>query len=204
MQGERAFGEALARPGVWAFWWPRFLRIADWFVETERAYRASIGTTYAEVEGRMLFEAPAGPFELVAQADRVDRLTDGSLSIVDYKTGGLPRAKDVSLGFAPQLPLEAAMAAAGAFRDIPAGPVSQLEFWRLTGGDPAGERKPAGQEIEALAMTAYEGLKALIAKFDDPATAYLSQPDPEHATSYADFNHLARVQEWSSVGGGET
>ena len=202
-QGELAFGEALAHPGVWAFWWPRFLRIAHWFVGTERAYRASIGTSYAEVEGRMEFDSPAGSFELVAKADRVDRLIDGSLSIVDYKTGGLPRAKDISLGFAPQLPLEAAMAAAGAFRNVPAGPVSQLEFWRLTGGDPAGERKPASKEIEALATMAYAGLKALVAKFDDPATAYLSQPDPEHATSYADFNHLARVQEWSSVGGGE-
>ena len=203
VQGETAFGAALARPGVWAFWWPRFLRIADWFIETERAYRGSIATTHAEVEGRMVIDAPAGPFELVAKADRVDRFLDGSLSIIDYKTGGLPRAKDISLGFAPQLPLEAAMAATGAFRDIPAGLVSQLEFWRLTGGDPAGERKAAGKEIGALAAIALEGLKSLIAKFDDPATAYLSQPDPEHATTYADFNHLARVQEWSSVGGGD-
>ena len=60
-QGEAAFGEALARPGVWAFWWPRFLRIAHWFVETERTYRASIGTSYAEVVGTMTFDAPAGP-----------------------------------------------------------------------------------------------------------------------------------------------
>jgi ATP-dependent helicase/nuclease subunit B len=202
-QGETAFGEALARPGVWAFWWPRFLRIADWFIQTERAYRASIGTSYAEVEGRMRFDAPAGPFELIAKADRVDRLTDGSISIVDYKTGGLPRTKEITLGFAPQLPLEAAMAENGAFRDVPAAEVSQLEFWRLTGGDPAGERKPAGKDIEALAAVALEGLKNLVARFDDPATAYLSQPDPEHATTYADFNHLARLQEWSSVGGGE-
>jgi ATP-dependent helicase/nuclease subunit B len=72
------------------------------------------------------------------------------------------------------------------------------------GGDPAGERKAAGKEIELLATAAYDGLLALVAKFDDPATAYLSQPDPEHATTYADFNHLARVQEWSSVGGGDT
>ena len=200
--GEAAFGDALSRPGVWAFWWPRFLRIADWFIDNERIYRTSVDTNHTEVSGSLMLDAPAGPFELVAKADRVDRLTDGSLSIIDYKTGGLPTAKDISLGFAPQLPLEAAMAAAGAFRNIPAGPVSQLEFWRLTGGDPAGERKPAGKDIEALATIAYDGLKALIAKFDDPSTTYLSQPDPEHATIYADFNHLARVQEWSSVGGG--
>lgn len=202
--GEDAFGEALARPGVRAFWWPRFRRIADWFLETERAYRAAIGTTSAEIEGKLQFDAPAGPFELVAKADRVDRLTGGSLSIVDYKTGGLPQPKDIQLGFAPQLPLEAAMAAAGAFRGVPAGEVSNLEFWRLTGGDPAGERKAAGKDIAALAAAALEGLQALVEKFDDPQTAYLSQPDPEHAMRYTDYDHLARVQEWSSAGGGES
>lgn len=202
--GRTAFGEALARPGVWAFWWPRFLRIAEWFVETERTYRSLVSTIHTEVTGNLTIEAPTGPFELVAKADRVDRLVDGSLSIIDYKTGGLPTTADISLGFAPQLPLEAFMAEAGGFRDIPAGPVSRLEFWRLTGGTPAGRAQSAGKDIETLARIAGDGLKDLIAKFDDPATAYLSRPDPEYATTYSDFNHLARVQEWSALGGGET
>jgi len=201
--GEKAFGEALTRPGVQAFWWPRFRRIAGWFIEAERAYRSTIGTTSAELEGALRFDAPAGPFELVAKADRVDQLSDGSLSIVDYKTGSIPRPNDILLGFAPQLPLEAAMAANGAFRGVPAGNVSNLEFWRLTGGDPAGERKAAGKDIAELAADALQGLKALVEKFDDPQTAYLSQPDPEHAARFTDFDHLARVQEWSSSGGGE-
>jgi ATP-dependent helicase/nuclease subunit B len=202
-EGEAAFGEALARPGVWAFWWPRYLRIVDWFANEERAYRADIAATHTELEGALVLDAPGGAFRLVAKADRVDRLRDGTLSIVDYKTGGLPSGKDIALGFAPQLPLEAAMAAAGGFRGVPAGAVSRLEFWRLTGGDPAGERTPAGKDIAALAAAARAGLAALIARFDDPATAYLSRPDPAHAPTYADYNHLARVQEWSATFDGE-
>ena len=139
-------------------------------------------------------------FELVAKADRLDLLSDGSLSIIDYKTGSLPRAQDIVHGFATQLPLEAFMAMAGAFRGVPARPVSQLEFWRLTGGEPAGERRSAGQDIDALARSAEQGIRALVAEFDNPATAYLSRPDPFYSAAYAEYNHLARVQEWSSVG----
>ena len=40
---------------------------------------------------------------------------DGRLAILDYKTGTPPTQRDVDAGLAPQLPLEAAMAAAGAF-----------------------------------------------------------------------------------------
>lgn len=201
-QGEAAFGDALARPGVWAFWWPRFLRVAHWFVDAERAYRLDVATTHTEVSGNLVIEAPGGDFMLVAKADRVDRLSDGTLSIIDYKTGGLPTGKDIALGFSPQLPLEAAIAAAGGFSEIPAGTVSRLEFWRLTGSDPAGERSPAAKDMEAVVAAASAGLAALVTRFDDPTTAYLSQPDPARASPWNDYEHLARIQEWSSIGGG--
>src|SRR5207302_9222909 len=37
--GRECFGPILSRPGVWAFWWPRFLRIARWFVAAEAVRR---------------------------------------------------------------------------------------------------------------------------------------------------------------------
>ena len=40
--GRETFGRALARPGVRAFWWPRFERIARWFVCEERARRERV------------------------------------------------------------------------------------------------------------------------------------------------------------------
>ncbi len=40
--GRECFGPILSRPGVWAFWWPRFERIARWFVAEERVRRAEI------------------------------------------------------------------------------------------------------------------------------------------------------------------
>jgi ATP-dependent helicase/nuclease subunit B len=41
-------------------------------------------------------------------------------------------------------------------------------------------------------------LAALIAKFDDPATAYEARPNPVYAPTYSDYEHLARVKEWAA------
>ena len=139
---------------------------------------------------------------MVAKADRVDELEDGTISIIDYKTGQPPSGTDISLGFAPQLPLEAAIAQAGGFSGVAGAPVSLLEFWQLSGGDPAGERRPAGKEIQGLAEAALRGFTDLVTRFDNPETPYLSQPDPSHTPRWSDYTHLARVLEWSSIEGG--
>ena len=202
--GITAFGDALALPGVWAFWWPRYERITEWFAQEEAKYRQDIRATHTEVDGQLKISSGDTEFTLIAKADRVDELHDGTISIIDYKTGGPPTVTDISLGFAPQLPLEAAIAQAGKFSGTSPASVSLLEFWRLSGGDPAGERKPAGKDIKALAEAALLGLTELVIRYDDPDTPYLSQPDPSHAPIWSDYTHLARVLEWSSIeGGGE-
>jgi ATP-dependent helicase/nuclease subunit B len=200
--GQAAFGEALALPGVWAFWWPRYLAIADWFATLEGNYRQDVAKTHTEVMGALEVSGPAGMFQLIAKADRVDQFNDGTLSIIDYKTGATPRKIEIELGFAPQLPLEAALAIQGGFKGVPAAPVSCLEFWRLSGGDPPGERVSASNDIVLLATMAFAGLERLVVKFDDPATPYLSRPDPSRAPRFSDYEHLARVQEWSVIDGG--
>ena len=54
---------------------------------------------------------PGGPFTLVGRADRIERRADGRLAILDYKTGAPPSQREVDAGLAPQLLLEACMAA---------------------------------------------------------------------------------------------
>ncbi|MAU41398.1 MAG: double-strand break repair protein AddB [Kordiimonas sp.] len=195
--GRDAFGEALARPTVWAFWWPRYCQIAAWFIEKEQERRAAgCQTIGAEVWARQRFPGPAGDFILKAKADRIDRLQDGSLSIIDYKTGKEPSARQLHAGYAPQLPLEAVMAHDGSFDDIPAGSVSELAYWRLHGGDPAGEIKtPEKDSVDELRRKAADGLRDLIAAFDRQETPYLSKPRPG-VLGYGDYDHLARVKEW--------
>ena len=66
--------------------------------------------------------------------------------------------------------------------------------------DALGEKlQPGAESGQAL-----EGLKALIARFDDPARPYLSRTAPAKVKLYAsDYDHLARVREWSAIGEGD-
>ncbi len=51
-----------------------------------------------------------------------------------------------------------------------------------------------------LAERARAGLAQLVAAFDDPETPYESRPRAEWAPRYSDYEHLARVKEWSAPG----
>ena len=200
--GRAQFEAAGARPGVLAFWWPRFERIARWFLDTERARRPATLPLAAEADGALDFDAPAGPFRLTAKADRIDG-TGGALEVIDYKTGGAPRKSHVADGRRPQLSLEAAIAAAGGFEGVDAARVAALAYWKLSGAETAGEIIEIGGDAEKLAREAAEGLQALVARFDDPATPYHPVPRPALAPAWNDYAHLARHKEWS-VPGGET
>jgi ATP-dependent helicase/nuclease subunit B len=201
--GAEAFGPALERPGVRAFWWPRFARIARWFIAEERERRRHLRLIRSELAGSLELAMPAGAFTLTAKADRIDRIRDGGLVLVDYKTGGVPRLEEVAHGFSPQLPLEAAIAEAGGFAGIAGEAVTRLEYWQLSGGDPPGKAIPlakTAEDLRRLVADALMGLNRLIAGFDDPNTPYRAQPRPERAPRYSDYEHLARVKEWSIIG----
>ena len=199
--GERAFGRALGKPSVRAFWWPRFERIAEWFLRQERNRAGAIARSFVEVKGKLRIDAPNGRFTLTATADRIDLGADGHHAVIDYKTGAVPANSEVMLGFAPQLPLEGAIAAAGGFPGISEGAtISDLAYWRLTGGEPAGEMRHVGGDATQLAEAALEGLRRLVATYDDESTPYLAVPNPIRAMRYNDYLHLARVQEWSAIG----
>ncbi|MGP1394152.1 MAG: double-strand break repair protein AddB [Inquilinaceae bacterium] len=203
--GREAFGSLLAYPGVRAFWWPRFESIARWFVAVERARRDEVRPVAVEVAGRLTLSGPAGPFRLTAVADRIDRRHDGTLALIDYKTGQVPSPDQVQAGFQPQLPLEALIAAAGGFDGVAAATVTDLAYWRLAGGTQGGEVKPVGPKSKDGALSdwiddAAAGLAALVARFDDPQTPYLSHPWPSARPRHAPYDHLARVLEWSAGG----
>jgi len=203
--GQQSFGSALARPGVWAFWWPRFLRIAQWVAEEEARRRPFLDEVLAEITGRVTLDGPAGGFEITGRADRIERRRDGRIALIDYKTGALPQARDVAQGYAPQLPLEAWMIDRGGFAPLRAS-VGEIAYWRLSGGDPAGEAKPLEPDDERrreLIAGAEDGLKALIAAFDDCAMPYRAIPSPERAPVYSDYAHLERRKEWLAAGGEE-
>jgi ATP-dependent helicase/nuclease subunit B len=191
--GRAHFGPMLSRPGAWAFWWPRFERIARWLVAEERVHRSLVVESLSESEGSLTLPAPGGPFTLTAKADRIDRLAAGGFLLVDYKTGSLPSKTEIGAGFAPQLPLEGAILRDGSFASASGIPAA-LEYWRLTGGVPVGERRPIGDDDpNKLIQSVLDRVRALIERFDDPATPYLAEPVPRWAPRFSDYHHLERV-----------
>ena len=198
--GRDSFGRTLDRPGVKAFWWPRFERIAHWIVDYERRRRDGITALMTEVEGQMAIDAPAGPFIMSAKADRIELRADGTIAILDYKTGMVPSKRAVETGLSPQLPLEACIAAAGGFEGVPADIAETLAYLELTGGDPPGREVSASDDAPALQPLTRDNLERLIARYDDPAQAYPAQPIPEIAPRYSDYDHLARLARGAGSG----
>ena len=200
--GRPAFAALAPFPAVTAFWWPRFKRVARWFVAQEAEWRQRYRMLACEREGRLTVPGIGRDISLTARADRIDIDRNGNLAILDYKTGQLPSQKQVTYGFAPQLPLEGLIARAGGFRDLSAAPIAALIYWRLSGGDPPGTSRDAADGDPDVAIADAEaGLANLIALFEREATAYLSRPRRPPGSADGPYDHLARLAEWSVAGG---
>ena len=204
--GEQEFAALEDFPEARAFWWPRYLRIVRWFVDFEARRRADLTAISAEASAKLEIPLGSRTFTLRTRADRIEHLRDGRYAILDYKTGRAPSPAQVSSGFSPQLTLEGAILRAGQFEGIPA-PASIAEFLyiALRGGEPAGEEKeiafknstPDQKSDEALTK-----LTAVLTRFEDEDTGYLSKERPMFMRrGGGDYDHLARVREWSLTGG---
>ena len=209
--GEGYFAPLMERPEARALWWPRFLRIAAWFAEWEKARRGTVARIDAEIRGEIPIALDGGrSFVLSARADRIEHRRDGSFAILDYKTGTPPSGKQVRMGLSPQLTLEAAILREGGFAGIPAGSsVSEIGYVRLSGNNPPGEQKPLelklrGEEAQlpnAAASEALGKLAALVRAFDNDSQPYASLNLSMWANRYGAYDDLARIKEWSAAGG---
>jgi ATP-dependent helicase/nuclease subunit B len=203
--GEPHFGALEDFPEARAFWWPRFLRIAHWFARWDAERRAALTSILAEIRGKITVPLADGTFTLSGVADRIERAPDGRYVILDYKTGAVRSEKQVRTGLAPQLTLEAAMLRQGGFEEIPLGAsIAEIAYVQLKGGEPAGEYeaiKFKSGDADSHADRALQRLSVIARRFDDENQPYRSLVHPMWTNHYGDYDHLARVKEWSSSGG---
>jgi ATP-dependent helicase/nuclease subunit B len=187
-----------------ALHWPNIEKGLEFFLGFERDTRDSITQAWVERQGALAVPLANGtPFKVSARADRIDFLRSGGARVIDYKSGAPPKAKDVKAGFSPQLTLEAAMLKRGGFEGLPPLETEQAIYLKL-GGATGGENKHAGgkgENIGDLAEQHFAGLKMLLEAFAWEDTPYLSLPFPKFAPRFSDYDHLARVKEWSATGG---
>jgi ATP-dependent helicase/nuclease subunit B len=194
-------------PEARAFWWPRFVRIAHWFAEFETGRRPLISRLGAELRGKLTIPLGDRVFTLTARADRIESRQDGRYAILDYKTGGVRTPPQVRSGLAPQLTLEGAMLRAGGFENTPAGSIAEFMYVSLRGGQPPGELKlitwdDSNPDLES--DIALRRLTGVVTAFDDEDTPYRSRERPMFMRrGGGDYDHLARVKEWSLSGGAD-
>ena len=179
--------------------------VGAWAVGFETQRRADGAAILIEQRGVMEIDAPREPFRLSARADRLE-LHDGKLTVMDFKTGAAPTWKQVRTGFSPQLSLTAAIARAGGFPGLGAPEPGRLLYVTVTGRRPpatevdrSGDaQKTDAQPVEVTVDEAMQGLNRLIATYEKPGQAYVSRAAPQFAQrAFSDYDHLARVREWS-------
>jgi ATP-dependent helicase/nuclease subunit B len=187
-------------PMMRALWRPRLVEAIDWIARTVAAQDAE-GRKVASAEGQGSIEV-AG-VKLSGRYDRVDRLVDGSLAIVDYKTGKPTSSAAVRAGYSLQLGLLGAIAERGGFPDI-AGRAGGFEYWSLgkkrdqfgyidSPVDAEGKRdKIVTDQFVGIAMEQFQAAAAEWLTGDAPFTAKLV---PEYAP-YAEYDQLMRRDEW--------
>lgn len=180
--------------------------IGVWATDLERDRRADGRDIHVERKGVLALTIGERTITITARADRIEVTADGRGHVVDFKTGGAPTEAQIDAGFSPQLTLTAAILQQGGFGDFRAEP-GDLTYLRVTGRKPPGEevvRKASGPDSEEATAKALAGVIALLTLYEQPDRGYPSKVAPQWVKGFpGDYDHLARVFEWSTGGDGE-
>ena len=173
-------------PMMRALWRPRLIEAIDW-IATRIAEQAAIGRTVLAVEREGQVEI-AG-IKLTGKFDRIDRMPDGTLAVIDYKTGMPPSPAAVRAGFSLQLGLLGLIAERGGYEGIN-GTARAFEYWSLgkradsfgyitSPVDPAGK---GGKDLpDEFITTAARHLKDAIERWLTGTEAFTAKLHPDFA-----------------------
>ncbi len=188
-------------PEAFQFWWSAFEAIADGFLAFDGKARAEGARIYIETFANLPLALPQGEeVRVTGKADRIEIGVDGLASIIDYKAGSLPRSVDVRQGLAPQLPLTAALLRRGGFAELPpVRGIRSVVYLPIGGSDLPIARSPftADAALDECAEEAWRALEADLEALATGQVGYRSQLAPAKKSMAGDFDHLARVAEWS-------
>lgn len=206
---------ANVHPLIKALWRPRLVAGLEWVAQqTLDLAEAGRRMIDAERSGSMVIDG----VKITGKADRIDRTPEGTLVIVDYKTGKPPSAAQVETGFALQLGLLGLIAERGGFNAVTdrppiTGTASDFEYWSLTRSKYSDtgfgfidspvlrKGKRNGLAAEQMVPTAEHFLREALANWilgDAPFEAKLV---PDHAL-YTEYDQLMRLGEWYGRQGG--
>jgi ATP-dependent helicase/nuclease subunit B len=181
-------------PMIRALWAPRLLLAIDWMANQERENQSNGRRPLkAETTGETIL---AG-ITVEGRADRIDRLPEEGLAIIDYKTGKPPSQKSVAEGFSLQLGLLGLIGRAGGFDDVSGDPET-FEYWSLARyGDRFGRVIQPDKDMDEGEFLAHANRN-----FAEAARKWLTGNEPFTAklnpayAPYGDYDQLMRLEEW--------
>jgi ATP-dependent helicase/nuclease subunit B len=200
------FAAERVHPLFRALWQPRLIaaleRFEAWIAEHDAQGRKVLAS---EIDGEMIVQG----VKVLGRADRIDRLADGTLAIVDYKTGRVPSKKEVEAGFALQLGLLGLIAAKGRFEgrktgEVVTGDASAFEYWSFGKKDDGfGKRqspmklspREKGLEPEKFLPHHAEKLDFAIREYIRGTRPFTARENPDYK-GYTDYDQLMRLEEW--------
>lgn len=188
-------------------WLKRFATAASQFLAFERERNDRVRKRHAEIKGDMLL-ALSEPFRITGQADRVDEMEDGTLEILDFKTGSPPTPAMMKAFEAPQLLMEAVMAKAGAMEGIASANTGALTYVKIGLGPEAfvpsdfkaGDGMPLMEAADEISRRLQSHIDHFLFRETPMPARLLPVPGQRFAGTY---DHLARIAEWTSSDGGE-
>jgi ATP-dependent helicase/nuclease subunit B len=193
-RAEQLLADDAIHPMLRSLWAPRLLEAIDWIAEMERSNQAEGRKPLkAEITG----ETPLSGVVVHGRADRIDRLPEGGVAIVDYKTGKPPARKAIEAGFALQLGLLGLIGRAGGFEGV-SGEPELFEYWSLIrdrGGFGKCVRADKDMEEGEFLDRAYRSFAEAAAKWLTGAEPFTAKLNPAYAP-YGDYDQLMRLEEW--------
>jgi ATP-dependent helicase/nuclease subunit B len=201
---EATLEELNAHPLMRGLWRPRLLKALEWIDEEGlRLSREGRVVAGSELWGDMEVKG----VRVHGRADRIDRLADGTLGIVDYKTGNVPTRKEVRMGFRLQLGLLGLIAQGGGFKAA-SGASRLFEYWGLGRDKDRKDEEGFGYRFDVLKPKRGEGIEPedflgrTLGFLSDALDRWILGGDPFTArlnldvAGYNDYDQLMRLDEW--------
>ncbi|MBA3911218.1 MAG: double-strand break repair protein AddB [Rhodobacter sp.] len=177
----------VAWPLARAIWRARIEKAAGAFLD----FSASTGGAPVLLEEKGAVTLPGLDFTLTGKPDRIDRLADGRLLVIDYKTGNPPSA-DEQKHFDKQLLLAAAMAERGAFPGLDPAEVARIVFAGVKAAFKRVEIELQPGEVDAV----WEEFGKLVVSYARPEQGYTARRAMQTVKDLSDYDHLSRFGEW--------
>lgn len=173
-------------------------KTAAQYVDWWQARQANRVNVWTEEEGSLTLDIAGAPFKLTGIADSIEKMKDGTYTIIDFKTGKGKTRKEITSGFEQQLPLLALITNEGALENAPSGPVGEFGYVSVRFNFESDSTSKGHEDAIELKDTSRTILTELISAYRQPDSKYFSVPRVQLMTSYTgDFDRLARRAEWA-------